>query len=81
MYAYVVCLCVCVRVCVLIKRKMGAEYEKHKPLKLVQTVPFFRLLLLKKKSAPGMMGSTKKKKKATEAKWTLLFPTSLRIPL
>lgn len=39
-------VCVCVRVCVLIKRKMGAEYEKHKPLKLVQTVPFFRLLLL-----------------------------------
>lgn len=27
------------------------------------------------------MGSTKKKKKATEEKWTLLFPTWLRIPL
>lgn len=31
MYAYVVCLLVCVCVYVLIKRKMGAEYEKHKP--------------------------------------------------
>lgn len=33
MYAYVVCLFVCVCTCVyvLIKRKMGAEYEKHKP--------------------------------------------------
>lgn len=57
-----VCVCVCVRVCVLIKRKMGAEYEKHKPLKLVQTVPFFRLLLLKKKRARDD-GSNQEKEK------------------
>lgn len=77
MYAYVVCLCVYVCVCVLIKRKMGAEYEKHKPLKLVQTVPFFRLLLLKKKVCPEWWVQPRKKKKATEAKWTLPFPTWL----
>lgn len=63
MYAYVVCLCVYVCVCVLIKRKMGAEYEKHKPLKLVQTVPFLRLLLLKKKLAQSDGFNQEKRKR------------------
>lgn len=86
MYAYVVCLCVCVRVCVLIKRKMGAEYEKHKPLKLVQTVPFFRLLLLKKKACPGWWVQPRKRKRQSKrsghfrSRLHCAFPCNLFLP-